>query len=63
MGRKDHRKGVEEVERTRAEMNLTTYECTMVIRGQSKVNEAILTYLNGTLPSNPIFDFESEIEE
>ena len=35
----------------------------MVIRDQSKVNEAILTYLNGILPSNPIFDFESEIEE
>src|SRR4051794_7122025 len=34
----------------------------MVIRDQSKVNEAILTYLNAILPSNPISDFESEME-
>jgi hypothetical protein len=35
----------------------------MVIRDQLKVNEATLTYLNGILPSEPIFGFESEIEE
>lgn len=35
----------------------------MVIRDQLKVNEASLTYLNGILPSEPIFGSESEIEE